>query len=241
MASYSEAFLDSLSRATSSVSGLMKQVKEPSFEEKLDMETSAEKELLQEQASVTAGLQSFLLGEKHADDVTLATMGHENNYNMEALRAISNLNLQALRGEQSMREIEYKTEQDLERAGYDSMVALGQVNFLGEKFDPSENQGFSLETAKRFLTKDRGRADTSKLAFETQYNLLNVGLADVLQVKTMNPDAPSVNQAIDLISTGIETAESLATFSARQSFDDDVDYYNSRLNQLYQLRDTLEK
>ena len=240
MASYSEAFLDSLSRATSSVSGLMKQVKEPSFEEKLDMETSAEKELLQEQASVTAGLQSFLLGEKHADDVTLATMGHENNYNMEALRAISNLNLQALRGEQSMREIEYKTEQDLERAGYDSMVALGQTNFVNVK-DPGEWQGFSGDTVKRFFAWDKKRAEESKGQFETQYGLLSVGLADVLQVKTMNPDAPSVNQAIDLISTGIETAESLATFSARQSFDDDVDYYNSRLNQLYQLRDTLEK
>jgi len=241
MASYSEAFLNSLSRASSSISGLMAQVREPSFEEKTEIETSASKELMQTQAETTAELQSFIMGEKHTYDTDLASMGYENNYNIEAIRAMNALNLQGLRGEQAMDQIRYETAQKLEDAGYDAMVALGQVNFIGEKFDPSENQGFSLETAKRFLTRDKGRAEASKQAFETQYNLLNVGLADVLQVKQLNPNAPSVNQAIDLINTGIETAESLASFSARQSFGDDQDYYNNRLEQMYQLKATLEQ
>ena len=241
MASYSEAFLESLSRASSSVSGLMKQINEPSFEEKLDMETSSQKELMQEQANTTASLQSFLMGEKHDDDVTLAGMGHENNYNMEALRAISGMNLQALRGDQAMEQIKYDTKQKLEQSGYDAMVALGQTNFISGVKDPGEWQGLRLATLGRFLAFDEKRAETAKGQFETQYNLLNVGLADVLQVKTMNPDAPAVSQAVDLVQTGIETAEGLATFSARQSFDNDVDYYNNRLEQLYQLRDTLEK
>jgi|14_taG_2_1085336.scaffolds.fasta_scaffold00387_14 hypothetical protein len=240
MASYSEAFLNSLSRASSSISGLMAQVREPSFEEKTEIETNASKELMQTQAETTAELQSFIMGEKHTYDTDLASMGYENNYNIEAIRAMNALNLQGLRGEQAMDQIRYETAQKLEDAGYDAMVALGQTNFVGVS-DPSENQGFTFETAKRFLTKDNKRAEASKQQFETQYNLLNVGLADVLQVKQLNPNAPSVTQAIDLINTGIETAESLATFSARQSFDEDQDYYNNRLEQMYQLKATLEQ
>ena len=63
----------------------------------------------------------------------------------------------------------------------------------------------------------------------------------VTGTKTINPNAPAVQQAIDTIETGIETAENLATFSARQNFGEDQDYYNNRLEQLYALRSTLEQ
>ena len=46
MASYTEAFLDSLGRASNSLADLMQQVKEPTYEEKVRIDTEAEKSLL---------------------------------------------------------------------------------------------------------------------------------------------------------------------------------------------------
>jgi hypothetical protein len=241
MANYTESFLRALQGASSSVSGLVSQIREPDFEEKVRIETDAQKEVLNEQAEATKNLQSYLLGEKHGYDLSLAELGYGEEYKLEALRAVNQMQLQALRGEQAMDQIRYETAQKLEEAGYDAMVSLGQVNFVGDAMDPGEWQGFSVETLKRFVTRDRGRATEAKQQFEQQYNLLNVGLADVLQTKTINPNAPAVQQAIDTINTGIETAENLATFSGRQNFGEDQDYYNNRLEQLYALRDTLEQ
>ena len=90
MATYSEEFLNALSRATSSITGLMEQVKEPDWKEKVRYETEMQIKVLKEQGDVETGhiyqkgdVSSQLSEQGHEQDVDKIGVTH--GFDMEKL------------------------------------------------------------------------------------------------------------------------------------------------------------
>tara|TARA_R110002012_G_scaffold65643_1_gene172266 strand:+ start:155 stop:928 length:774 start_codon:yes stop_codon:yes gene_type:complete len=257
MASYSEAFLDALSRASSSVGDLMQQIKEPTFGEKLEMETDANKDL----AGYNAELEGMLMDkkgninrdallQKYGYDKALTEMGLTSEYEIAAMREVNKLNMLKISGDQALAQIGEKVAVDAETAGYDSLITMGAVDFASVS-NPEENLGEGLlgsslgllnpMTHWRFLASDSGRATKSRQEFAAQLGLLQAGVGDVLRSSAVNPDGVPVQEALGQIDIALETAEKLYKNANFQNLGDDADYYYGRIESLLNLKQALDK
>tara|TARA_R100000664_G_C2742977_1_gene131183 strand:+ start:473 stop:1246 length:774 start_codon:yes stop_codon:yes gene_type:complete len=257
MATYSEAFLDSLSRASSSVADLMQQVKEPSFGEKLELQTDANIKELEAKGDI----ESMLLGkrgdidkaamaQKFGYDKALSEMGLDSEYEIAAMRELNKLNMLKIQGDQALDQIGRKMEVTASEAGYDALTTLGAIDFAGVS-NPEENRGEGLfgsamgllnpMTYWRFMVKDESRAAKSRQEFSAQLGLLQAGVGDVLRSHAVNPDGIPVQEALGQIDLALETAEKLYDNATFQNFGDDADYYYGRIESLLNLKNALEK
>tara|TARA_R100001510_G_C7656690_1_gene217011 strand:- start:4674 stop:5438 length:765 start_codon:yes stop_codon:yes gene_type:complete len=254
MASYTEAFLDSLGRASNSLTDLMQQVKEPTYEEKVRIDTEAEKGLLDKRGEVQKDTEGYLMGQKAGFDKQLLNMENLADYEIAALNAVTSMKLGQMKGEQAMQQLHHATEQELEAAKYAAQAGVASISFdYGSTIsNPEENRGEGFfgslaglipgrGTYSRFMESDEKRTKQSQSEFQLQSNMLKAQLPAMLKEYKANPESALVQQYKDLIMEGLSTAEKLSENSAFQNFDDQTTYYNTEMDGFANMLDMLGK
>tara|TARA_B100001250_G_C19792692_1_gene787272 strand:+ start:302 stop:1072 length:771 start_codon:yes stop_codon:yes gene_type:complete len=252
--SYTDNFLNSLSRASNSVTGLVQQIKEPSYEEKAKIDTESEKSLLEKQGEVRKDTEGYLLGEKAGFDKMLLNMENMADYEIAALNAVTSMKIQGLKGEQALAQLKHATAEDMKDAQFQSQAALAAVDFsYGSSIsNPEENQGEGFfgslgglipgsGTYTRWAMGDEDRTKQSMQEFKVQSDLMKTQGYMMLKEYKANPDSPMVQQYKNLLLDGISTAEKLSENSAYQNFDDQTQYYNREMDTMTNMLDMLEE
>jgi len=244
MSTYTEEFLNALSRASSSVSSLMETVKEPTWKEKADYEHNLAVQKMSVEQTLGEKTSTFQHG-LNIDSALLATelqkdLGdHEylKEVDMEAIKQANRMKMTELEALIALGQINDATRQTYLDAGYEIGEPIDfkdspkpRQRLIGaitpwEGLIPDFGLLGSQDSAESAGWFEQSGGVEAKEMFRSNLALYNMGVGQALRAATVNPNAPNVAEAIHDAEQGMEQALTLMEWSENQWYGKDADYY----------------
>lgn len=259
MATYSEEFLNALSRASSSVGSLMDTLKEPDWKEKaefqqnLDMEKLVKgSELKQDEALFQQDLniESAHLAQALGKDMSI--FDQDLSIEMSALKQVQQIQLAEVGARIAMKQINEETKAKYLDLGYEvgEDVDFGSVSqpkdgWLGSAFWwDGLLPGLPGNQATSAVDSGWGEGGQSAIdamgTFKGVMALYNMQVPNALRASTIDPNAASVQEAIVDAEQGMNQALTLMEWSEDEGYTDDADYYASAYSSLQRQHNALK-